>query len=555
VKPRNSGGPMNETNWIRTFYALDASGNTIATYEHHFGDNAEGTEGYEYVQVVSCRELFISGASRLGVQNENMLMASQELDLVLNGLEIDWVNTDVLTPVETEIDFDYPVVMKGDRGFEMSNHLGNVMVSVSDMRAAIDFDSDEVIDYYEAFVLTATDYYAYGMSMPERITNAGAYRYGYNGMEREETWNAVVGDYYTTEFRMLDVRIGRWLSLDPLAAQFPWQSPFISMDGNPIGLNDPMGASAGGPGDPPTHTVAAGDSPCSIAKLYGITTWELAKWNEGNQEGGGHFNSIAGKENNWQGYFAKKSGEWKLKPGDVLNVGPAGGPSENRGEEPATSTSDSIVNSTPSSNVPKSAIDLWYAGEGSALAAWWEGDMSTGFLLSEWGSQADEWARGWGEPFGRFLGECHPGVSLYCAFTGSDTEGNEVGTGGRVLMAADAFIPGKIPGASKVDDLVGVAPKLLPQFSTKTIDEAVELVFSDPNKVHHLFQDKHKFTNLVANLGGDRATVKAVLEGANGKLPASGIFDNVAVDIHGVTVYVSGNVINGMPRIGTMYIK
>ncbi|MBL7942211.1 MAG: hypothetical protein JNM00_05570, partial [Flavobacteriales bacterium] len=90
----------------------------------------------------------------------------------------------------------------------------------------------------EAFVLTSTDYYAYGMAMPERSTSPGSYRYGYNGMEREETWNAEVGDYYTTEFRMLDVRIGRWLSLDPLAGQFPWQSPFaaaVFLPGNRTG--------------------------------------------------------------------------------------------------------------------------------------------------------------------------------------------------------------------------------------------------------------------------------------------------------------------------------
>lgn len=46
---------------------------------------------------------------------------------------------------------------------------------------------------------------------------------------------------YTTEFRQLDPRIGRWLSLDPKASEMPWQSPYVSMDNNPIWYNDPLG--------------------------------------------------------------------------------------------------------------------------------------------------------------------------------------------------------------------------------------------------------------------------------------------------------------------------
>jgi RHS repeat-associated protein len=51
------------------------------------------------------------------------------------------------------------------------------------------------------------------------------------------------GNSYTTEFRQYDPRLGRWLSLDPLMAQFPWMSPYVGMDNNPVLLNDPMGLS------------------------------------------------------------------------------------------------------------------------------------------------------------------------------------------------------------------------------------------------------------------------------------------------------------------------
>ena len=51
------------------------------------------------------------------------------------------------------------------------------------------------------------------MSMPER-TYSPDYRYGYTGHEKE---NDLAEGVYTTEYRLLDTRLGRWLSVDPLA--------------------------------------------------------------------------------------------------------------------------------------------------------------------------------------------------------------------------------------------------------------------------------------------------------------------------------------------------
>lgn len=68
---------------------------------------------------------------------------------------------------------------------------------------------------------------------------------GYQGSEKDDEVKGG-GNSYTTEYRQLDVRLGRWLSIDPLAAQFPWQSPYVSMDNSPISLNDPLGLAASG---------------------------------------------------------------------------------------------------------------------------------------------------------------------------------------------------------------------------------------------------------------------------------------------------------------------
>src|SRR5690554_4084626 len=70
-----------------------------------------------------------------------------------------------------------------------------------------------------------------------------AYRYGFNGMERDDDIKGR-GNSYTTEFRQYDPRLGRWLSIDPLFKNFPWQSPYVAFDNNPIVNNDPKGAAA-----------------------------------------------------------------------------------------------------------------------------------------------------------------------------------------------------------------------------------------------------------------------------------------------------------------------
>jgi RHS repeat-associated protein len=66
--------------------------------------------------------------------------------------------------------------------------------------------------------------------------------------------NNVDGNSYTTEFRQYDPRLGRWLSLDPLASSFPWQSPYCAFDNNPVLLVDPSGLAATNGSDPPKMT-------------------------------------------------------------------------------------------------------------------------------------------------------------------------------------------------------------------------------------------------------------------------------------------------------------
>ena len=83
--------------------------------------------------------------------------------------------------------------------------------------------------------------------MPERNFSSPAYRYGFNGMEKDDEIKGVNNSYNTT-FRVFDPRIGRWKSLDPLMTKYPEQSNYSGFNNNPIYYRDPTGLE----GDPPS---------------------------------------------------------------------------------------------------------------------------------------------------------------------------------------------------------------------------------------------------------------------------------------------------------------
>jgi RHS repeat-associated protein len=83
--------------------------------------------------------------------------------------------------------------------------------------------------FYVADIVSLQDYYAFGMEMPERVCNAGGYRYGYNGKEndKETGWQ----DY---GFRLYDKRICRFPSVDPLTKSYPELTPYQFASNTPI---------------------------------------------------------------------------------------------------------------------------------------------------------------------------------------------------------------------------------------------------------------------------------------------------------------------------------
>jgi RHS repeat-associated protein len=64
-------------------------------------------------------------------------------------------------------------------------------------------------------------------------TDGDKYRFGFNGQEKVNEWSGV-GNYNDFLFRGQDSRIGRFLSVDPVASDYPWNSPYAFAENNVI---------------------------------------------------------------------------------------------------------------------------------------------------------------------------------------------------------------------------------------------------------------------------------------------------------------------------------
>ena len=151
----------------------------------------EEIETGEVVAGLSLTEQHIYGSSRLGLQ--------EPADIVFDG-------NDTEIPAENII---------GDKRYELSNHLGNVLSVITDEK--LEGNNPDVIAY--------NDYYPFGMLLPNRHGNSDKYRYGFQGQEKDDEIKGE-GNSFNYKYRMHDPRVGRFFATDPLKASYPWNSPY-----------------------------------------------------------------------------------------------------------------------------------------------------------------------------------------------------------------------------------------------------------------------------------------------------------------------------------------
>jgi RHS repeat-associated protein len=207
-----SGNRISKTvNGKETCYVRDASGNVMAVYEK------ANVSAHLFLT-----ETHLYGSSRFGVYNRNV-----DVDIVAG-------NSVYMEAVQNEKAYHY-AFERGKKSYELSNHLGNVLVTISDKKLQHS-SNNSTIDYYEADITNANDYYPFGMLQPYRNYSVGnEYRYGFNGKERD---NDIDGNNYDYGFRIYNPLIAKFLSVDPLMSSYSYYTPYQFAGNKPISAID-----------------------------------------------------------------------------------------------------------------------------------------------------------------------------------------------------------------------------------------------------------------------------------------------------------------------------
>jgi RHS repeat-associated protein len=308
-KTRTAAGLNAETSWNYTFYSRDAQGNIMANYflKHNPQSNK---------YVLSATELDIYGSSRLGVVNTLIKIDSAQVAPVLMVSAVgsvinpygtvsaqnlyeaqprsittgiiqqegvlfneETLEEEPISPADTLVPFPNwfftfikDSLITGHKRYELVNHLGNVMATISDRKIAVDNSifvsqpggdwsetppigsnrfyytpgtggfkkaagTDELTDYYIADVKSSQDYYPFGMEMPGRKFSPEKYKFGFNGkLKDDEVYGE--GNFQDYGFRMYDTRVCRFISVDPLTNKYPELTPFQFASNSPIRFID-----------------------------------------------------------------------------------------------------------------------------------------------------------------------------------------------------------------------------------------------------------------------------------------------------------------------------
>ena len=215
---------------LTTWYVRDAQGNTLSIYT--YGDPT--VSGKDLTQT----ELDIYGAGRLGIWKRNVNVA---------------INIPPTTDSMPLLGMgDSIIFTRGNKLFELTNHLGNVLSTISDKRFGVSTD-DSTVTYFNPEVVSANDYYPFGSLEPYRAyaeANSTGYRYGFNGKEDDNEVKGE-GDQLDYGMRTYDPRVGRFMSVDALTSNYPNWTPYQFAGNSPVWAKDIDGNESDRPTDPP----------------------------------------------------------------------------------------------------------------------------------------------------------------------------------------------------------------------------------------------------------------------------------------------------------------
>ena len=272
------------TTWTWTYYVRDAQGNVLTTYQRAYFDPVGTAEPINLPAALQSKwdslgtltylkasEYHLYGSDRIGIYSPELFVAFHDNDTslmpMLYGYDpyaydgdpcgCDTTSTCSSPPCDPcwchdndpcgcpaceecsdcycsgwpTTDFSFSsashqvrAFVRGKKRYELKNHLGNVLSVISDRKLQYAEDSITV-EYYNPDIWAWHDYNPFGTHQQARTWEAANYRYGFQGQEADdEVFGADNAIAFT--FRMYDVRIGRFLSIDPLAGKYPWNSPY-----------------------------------------------------------------------------------------------------------------------------------------------------------------------------------------------------------------------------------------------------------------------------------------------------------------------------------------
>ncbi len=185
---------INGINKLTTYYIYDPFGKVMSVYERRYYDT--GKE--EYAQI---EQHIYNGNTRIGVKTMNLILATNE------GV--------------VEHDLSKSERVLGEKKYELTNHLGNVVAVVSDKK----------LPDNEPDVVAVADYFPYGMPMPGRYFSREDYRFGFQGQEKIPQLNS---SHTTALHWEYDGRIGRRWNIDPKFNLIPQWSPYAVLGNNPV---------------------------------------------------------------------------------------------------------------------------------------------------------------------------------------------------------------------------------------------------------------------------------------------------------------------------------
>ena len=204
VTPKGSGALV-----LTYYYLRDAQGNEMCRYVKYTNTSSQ----LMYV----AQEHSIYGSSRVGVDGrKDTLYKAGSYSPAWGG-----ANTSRRA--------------LGLKSFELANHLGNVLVTVSDKPV---YKISSGVVYFNPEITSISDYYPFGAPIAGRGYSSEAYRFGYNTQEKTDEISGP-GNHNTATFWEYDTRLGRRWNQDPVVK--PGQSSYACLNNSPIRILDPNG--------------------------------------------------------------------------------------------------------------------------------------------------------------------------------------------------------------------------------------------------------------------------------------------------------------------------